>query len=399
MRAKWMFLLLAPVLAAVLAAVLTGSSSKKTKPIDYEDLARRLVNQCAAIREGDYVLVNGGVRDIELLEDIAVNVRKVGAYPILTVGSDRLTRRMYTDVPEKYDSTMARFDEKIYSVITAGILVDYNEAPDVLDGIPPERLATVSKVYEPLSQMLMKRGFRQVELGNTLYPSASKAKMYGLSLEQLTSIFWSGVDVDYRRLRETGEKAKAILKGGDVIRVTNPNGTDLKFGIKGRQVFVSDGAISANGEKQGATASLVWLPAGEVYVTPVPGSAEGTVVVDRQFFQGKEIRKLILKFVGGRLKSMTAESGLEPLKKYYDAQGSGKEIFALIDIGINPNVRLIKGSKMLSYVTAGMVSINIGGNDWAGGENTIAYGLTSFIPGSTLTLDGKTLVENGTLMF
>jgi len=44
-----------------------------------------------------------------------------------------------------------------------------------------------------------------------------------------------------------------------------------------------------------------------------------------------------------------------------------------------------------------MVTVGIGNNAWAGGENKIAYGLTSYLPGSTVTLDGKTVVEAGAL--
>jgi hypothetical protein len=46
---------------------------------------------------------------------------------------------------------------------------------------------------------------------------------------------------------------------------------------------------------------------------------------------------------------------------------------------------------------AGMVTIGIGNNVWAGGENKIPYSLSCFIPGSTLKVDGKVLVENGIL--
>jgi aminopeptidase len=400
MKARWVFLSLSTSLCtAVIAFVLAGSSLQKGKAVDCEALAQKLVNQCAAIHEGEYVLVSGGMRDMELLEDIAINVRKVGAYPLLTVESDRMNRRMYTDVPAKYDSVRGKFDEKIYGIITAGVFVEYNDDPELMKDISPDRIGAVAKAYGPLSQLLMKRGFRQVELGNGMYPTAATAKLYGMSLQRLSDVFWSGVNVDYPKLQEKGAKVRAALEVGREVHVTNPNGTDLTFRIEGRPVFVSDGSISAEDQKRGTAGCLAWLPAGEVYVTPVVGTAEGTVVVDRQLFQGKEIKKLVLTFESGKLKSMTAKSGLEPLKKYYDAQADGKEWFALVDIGINPNVKSIKGSNFESYVIDGMISVNLGGNDWAGGENSAPWGLTSFLPGSSLSLDGKTLVENGTLKF
>jgi hypothetical protein len=44
-----------------------------------------------------------------------------------------------------------------------------------------------------------------------------------------------------------------------------------------------------------------------------------------------------------------------------------------------------------------MVTVGTGNNTWAGGDNKVSYGLTTFLPGSTVTLDGKTIVENGVL--
>jgi hypothetical protein len=147
----------------------------------------------------------------------------------------------------------------------------------------------------------------------------------------------------------------------------------------------------------GGAACRVYLPAGEVMLAPVPGTAEGKVVVDRQFFQGSEIQGLTLTFKAGKLTSMTAKSGLEPLKALYDAAGPGKDEFAFIDIGINPNVRLVRGSRMVGYMPAGMVTVGIGNNTWAGGENNVGYNMSNFLPGSTLEVDGKLLVEKGVL--
>ena len=39
----------------------------------------------------------------------------------------------------------------------------------------------------------------------------------------------------------------------------------------------------------------------------------------------------------------------------------------------------------------------MGGNAWAGGSNTVPNTVEAFLPGSTVTLDGKPIVENGVL--
>jgi aminopeptidase len=50
-----------------------------------------------------------------------------------------------------------------------------------------------------------------------------------------------------------------------------------------------------------------------------------------------------------------------------------------------------------TWVPAGTVTVGTGVNTWAGGDNSVPYGLTVYLPGSTVMLDGKAIVENGVL--
>lgn len=369
----------------------------QSKNPETEALAQKLVNQCAHIQEGEFVLVTGGVRDLELLENIAVNVRMLGAFPLLSIGSDRITRRMYTDVPEKFDTQSPESDMKLLNIVDAIISVDYNETAGLLADIPAERFVKRGKAYEPINELVAKRNIKAVNLGNGLYPTEASAKQFGMAQKELSDMFWQGVNVDYSTLEATGKSVQSVLSGGKEVHITNPNGTDLKVQIEGRPVIVSDGVLSEEDLKKGFASSQVYLPAGEAYLAPVPGTAEGTVVVDHQYYQGKEITGLTLTFKAGKLTGMTAKSGIDPLKNLYVAAEAGKEEFAFIDLGLNPNVQLKPVSKVVAWMPAGMVTIGIGNNMWAGGENKNAFSLASFLPGSTLKVDGKVLVENGVL--
>jgi leucyl aminopeptidase (aminopeptidase T) len=244
---------------------------------------------------------------------------------------------------------------------------------------------------------MMKRGVKGINLGNGMYPTEARAKQFGMTLDELTEMFWNGVNVDYPKLEATGKSVKAILMAGKEVHITNPNGTDLKVSIGNMPVNVSDGALSPEDLQKGYAASQVFLPAGEVYLPVVSGTAEGKIVVDNTFFQDKEVTGLTLTFSKGKLTSMTAKSGLEPLKAFYDAAGAGKEDFSLIDLGINPNVKLKQGSKFANWVPAGMLTFAVGNNGWAGGENKSEFAFQFFVPGSTVDVDGKTLVDKGIL--
>ncbi|MBI5542554.1 MAG: aminopeptidase [Deltaproteobacteria bacterium] len=394
-------------LTIVLALALSASAAQaadfaapaavvEPKP-QVRELARKLVVESAGVKEGDLVLITGTFDDRELVEDLAVAVRRVGGNPLVLVDSDTLLRRFYDEVPEKYDGQAAAVRARLAEVADVRIRIDRGDTPDSGEEIPASRVAKTMESFEAVHAIETRRGIRRVVLGNGLFPTEQNARRFGLTLDQLTKVFWDGIGADNKKIQETGEKLRGRLAKGKTLELTAKNGTSLKMRIEARPVLFSDGVVGPDDVKKGGAHTMVWLPAGEVYLVPVPGTAEGTVVVDRQLVGGQEIKGLTMKFRAGKLTSMTARSDLAPLKAEYDAAPAGKEVFALVDFGLNPNVKAPSGSRLLSYLPSGMVMVQIGGNSWAGGENNIFYNLQSFLPDCTVKVDGKVVIDRGAL--
>jgi aminopeptidase len=366
-------------------------------PTDLEQLAARLVAN-ANVKEGEIVLLTGGSRDLELLENLATNVQKVGAYPLVTYDSSRITRRSYTEVPEKYDTAPPKLDLALAEFIDASINITSNYTQGNLDDVPPARLAARAKTFVPVFEKYLKR-MRSVAVGNELYPTKSQAEQLGMSEADLAKLFWEGVNVDYGDIQSRAETVRSQLAAAKVVRITAANGTDLTVNVAKRPVIVSDGIISDEDRKQGGAATWVFLPAGEVMVTPRPGEVEGKIVVDRLYLQGKPIENLTLTYVKGKLMDFTGTgAGFDLAKKQYEAVDDAKKgDFAVVDLGINPNLKLPEGNKVGTWMSDGMVTIGIGNNTVFGGENNAPFSLTGHLTNATVTLDGKPVVENGSL--
>ncbi|MCA1591350.1 MAG: aminopeptidase [Acidobacteria bacterium] len=377
------------------------AEAKKTAPTNLDELAGRLVNQSAGVKEGEIVLVAGGVRDLELLEDIATEVRKVGAFPLVSINSDRMTKRSYADVPEKYDTQEPKLDDKLADTLNVIIGVDSSETEGMLADVQniASRRAARGKAGAAVGKKFLDKNIRQVSVGNDLYPTSWRAQRYGMSQDELAKTFWEGVNVDYTSLQAKSEQVKQALSAGKELHITNAaTGTDLTLDISGRPYVTSDGIISPEDVKKGGAAVAVFLPAGEVMTTPVPGKANGKVVVEKTYFDGKEVQNLTLQFVNGKVTSMSGSGpGYDSLKAQYDAAGEGKDAFAFVDFGVNDKVHLSPSSKLGTWVPAGMVTIGIGNNIGFGGDNNTNFGMSGFLSGTTVTLDGKTIIENGQL--
>jgi leucyl aminopeptidase (aminopeptidase T) len=91
----------------------------------------------------------------------------------------------------------------------------------------------------------------------------------GVSIECFTRT----LSVDYGRMRRRAERIARILNRSSALRVQSPAGTDLSFSVKGRRAHLDDGDFKLPGKGGN-------LPAGEVFISPALGSAEGKIVFE-----------------------------------------------------------------------------------------------------------------------
>lgn len=374
-----------------------GANTPAAPAADFRSLAAKVVGQSAGIQENEVVELFGSPEDLPLLNELSIEVRKLGAHPFVLIGDDKTSRRMFDDVPAKYDSQEPRAMLGLVRMVDVIIGMEYSEGR-ALKGVPPERQAAQTKAFQQVFPIMQQRRVRSVTLGNGLYPTAERAEQFGVSREELAKIMYGGIDTDYEQLSRTAQGLRSALTGGKELRITGPSGTDLRVPIAGRPVHMSDGVISADDRKQGGPALSVWLPAGEVYLVPRAGGTEGVVVADRFYFEGDRIDGLRLEIKGGKVVGMSASSGLEALKARYDAAGKGRDLVGVIDFGINPSIQVPADGAVNVWARAGAVTVGIGYNIWAGGDNAADYGLAADVRNATVTVDGRELVKDGKLV-
>lgn len=86
-------------------------------------------------------------------------------------------------------------------------------------------------------------------------------------------MFSRTVAIDYTQMRSRALALKDVLDKAMAVQIIAPSGTDIFIGIEGRKTFLDDGDFGQPGSGGN-------LPAGEVFISPVVKSAEGTIVFD-----------------------------------------------------------------------------------------------------------------------
>jgi leucyl aminopeptidase (aminopeptidase T) len=78
---------------------------------------------------------------------------------------------------------------------------------------------------------------------------------------------------DYPLLQKRCAALCRAMTGAESIQVTSPGGTDIIVPVSGREHMSDDGNFTAGGSGGN-------IPAGEVFISPLPGKSEGVIVFD-----------------------------------------------------------------------------------------------------------------------
>jgi len=364
---------------------------------DYDAIADNLVNQSLAVQPGETVVIGGGPSEIDLMAAIQVAVSKAGGQAVLTLNIPEANKRAVMETPIEHLEQLPTANLLLAKIADVFINVGSIEDPDLFADVPEERLAAFRQAGVPLARAFNNLRFRSATLGQTGgIPSVAYAESVGADPVEVQTIFWQAVGVSPAELTQTAQQVASLMTDGAEVRVTSEAGTDLTLKLDRLPARINAGRTA---DVQAASGPVnVWFPAGEAYGVVHNSSASGTLVVPSISFRGVKVENLELRFKNGRVTKMSADSNAEMLEKYFAASSPKLKELSVIDLGLNPHSRTPTGSSYYSWEMGGMVTLGLGNNSWAGGENDSDAALTLHVPGTTLSIDGKTIVKDGKLV-
>jgi leucyl aminopeptidase (aminopeptidase T) len=223
--------------------------------------------------------------------------------------------------------------------------------------------------------------------------AATEAGARGATMPGIVpSMFGSGaLTADYSVVGRLSEKMGSAMDKADIVRITSHAGTDLTFSIKGRVVERDTGMLATPGVFGN-------LPAGEAYVAPVEGTAQGTLVVDGSIASVGMIKTRPARVTIREGFATRIEGGKEATK--WDsmlASVKKKEAYNIAEFGVgcNPNAKLI-GIILEDEKVYGTIHIALGDNSTFGGKVEAGIHLDGMVRSPSVFLDGDPVIKNGT---
>jgi len=222
---------------------------------------------------------------------------------------------------------------------------------------------------------------------NALKQGVKYVAMPQVTVDLLTK---GAATADYAEVLRTTEVVARALSRTDEIRVMSREGTDVKFSVKGRQAFVLAGKFMPG--------TIACFPDGEAPIAPIEGTAEGSIVFDTSIHAIGALKdpvKLTVK--RGRAVDISGGAEASALKTILDRQGDTNSYeIGEFAIGTNPMARLT-GNVTEDKKGSGRVHFALGDNGTLQGKIRSKTHLDGVICRPTVLLDGKPIVEGGSL--
>ncbi|MCF3934712.1 aminopeptidase [Acuticoccus sp. M5D2P5] len=200
-----------------------------------------------------------------------------------------------------------------------------------------------------------------------------------------------GVFGDFAAIEPLCRKVGDLLGSADKVRLTTPNGTDLKLSVKERPANPHCGIVRKPGD-------FTTVPNIETSSSPVLGSAEGVIVADASVpYYGIGLLEEPVRFTvsGGRVTKIEGGRQAMALDKLLAKQGA-PEVYniAQISFGLNPECPM-EGVMLHDEGVYGTAHIGIGTSVLLGGEVKTLTHFDALMWLPTLELDGKIVLRAG----
>ena len=179
-----------------------------------------------------------------------------------------------------------------------------------------------------------------------------------------------------------------MVNQGKTAKVTTPAGTNITMRIEGRKCEADTGLVHKPGDFSN-------LPAGEAYIAPVEGSANGVIMVDGAMM-GKVKKPIKIMIKDGLAEEISGDFAAKELEKMLEPFGEPGRNVAELGIGTNHKAQIV-GSVLEDEKVMGTVHMALGDNKSMGGNVSVPSHLDGILLKPTLWIDDKIVMEDGVL--
>ncbi|MCI4349952.1 MAG: aminopeptidase [Thermoplasmata archaeon] len=348
------------------------------------------------VHAGEHVTIESWTETLPAANAFVLESLLLGARPLLLYQDEPTYWAAAAEVRPEF---LARLGEHRRAAMErTDVLVSFFGPSDRerVHAMPRPTMLKLGEYRDALYRAAARSGARAVQMA-VGRASAASARMYGVELDRWKHELNAATLVDPAKLHAVGIALRRRLERGRELRITHPNGTDLRLYLKHRRPSLVDGIVPPASPK--GDWNMVTLPAGVVNVALDEQQAEGVLRANVASSVGMsdtvgEVGGGRWTFAKGRLTRFTYEQGGEFFSPSYARAGAGRDRPGTLSIGLNPRIAM---APLLEDQGLGTVTLQIGRNDHAGGSTRSDWWAWLLLRDARAVLDGKILLDRGRL--
>ena len=205
---------------------------------------------------------------------------------------------------------------------------------------------------------------------------------------------------DYAELAKRQKIFENALRE-NLIKITTPLGTDIKFRIGNRPVTKQDGDASYRQEiYKNLIDREIELPPGAIRVAPIEETVQGTIAFPNSVWQGEKVEGLVMKFINGKIENLSANKGEDAVLEELKSAGEAGQYFREFALGFNPLLSIPEKDPWIPYYGygSGVIRLSLGDNTELGGKVKGGYVRWNFFTDATVIVGEDLWVKNGKLV-
>jgi len=262
-------------------------------------------------------------------------------------------------------------------------------SPTGMSGVEPP--AVVAAAMEAAAVIINQTSHSMTHTNAQRAATAKGARVCNIRGVNEDMMIRGGVTADYQEVKRISEVLAEIINKGEWVHITTPEGTDLKFSVKGRRGYVLAGYATHPGEFSG-------LPDGEAACAPLEGTANG-VLVNPYLLEDLDVRQdpLRIEIANGLVTKVEGGREAKELNEILEKAGVPGRNIAEFAFGTNPACR-ITGMSREDKKKLGTAHVAIGDSKSLGGTVESLMHMDIMFLRPTIEVDGKTIVKDGALV-